>query len=1591
MKPVTDNSVSVDKKSPNPIYNPPDFEPSEKNKYRIYTTVCQYCIVGCGYKVHVWDEKEHSGPYPRDQKKALWVSPSMTGMIYNDGQLMRAAVVPDPHCELNHGNHSVRGGTMGLNLVSPGTKSTEDRLKKPQIRINGKLEDFSWGEVIQVIAELVKTSTGYNDEDRKFENPSGLGVKIHGYQFIENTFAATKLFFGKIGTPNLTHHDRPALGQSTSGLGDAGFGPHDFSYNDILNAENILLIGSNPYENASVFFMNYMAEKNIICVDPRRTITADYAVKTGGMHVQLKELGTDVVLLHSIARVILENGWEDHSFINKYVGSRDDIKKEGNSKERRKKNWRRCKFAKTYKQFKHYVLNTDEFKTENAAKITGVPSDQIERVAEIIAKPRPDSSRPRTSIIFEKGIIWGFNYENTSAVANLAVLIGSVGQSGRVTGRTGGHQKGWVEAASYPIENATDNYNDNGVKRKVRNNVDNQILNDIVKLYWVIGCNPAGQTNDAQNKWKYIKERINKTDSLRNGTRPENRDINHIIERFRNRINSGNNGLVLIHQDIYPNLTTMDADIVLPAAGWGEEDFTRWNGERRLRIYERFQDSPSKDCWPDWKIFREVATAINKDFEKDFGWQTSNQIFEEAANSKKGEKFKDVYEFARKKNQTGHDVLRDLGTNGIILPAKLNNENNLIGTPSLYPKEEFKTESGKLFFLKPGWDAISKRQEEMRPDKEKGEIWITNGRFNHLWNTMFTHSRNEYIEKRYPADMPGTILEINKITAEQRELNNGDVIDVICDKIPGSTSDKSGRFKGVVSIQDSLPDNMAFALFSYPHSTIADCGLQVAEKNKTKTQIQNPQSTIRNRFTGQAFSNNITSEYVDKINPIAAFKYGRGRIVKTGAKYEPSKGASKGPLFAPRNSAVSGINSTKRINEIDIKNIDQISFSKHILPLVAKFSFHHSALAAYKSLMDSYWIIPENGAASELVKRLKGEKGIERMPFGGPYFSDEHIQLIEKWIDQGAKNDKPKSDIQVVDLRSNEKEDEKKKKEKKSVLIIGGGVAGLTAGVELVEKGFDVTIITAGHRLGGKGSSWRDARVDPKATWHDSPKTEDRGPMNKDVNPQSKIRNPKSNYRGPAIINHGFHAVFGFYHNFIDLLKRVDAYKNLKPNDYSMIFMENGKLHPFKFAKLPFPFHAINGLRYKGLSLVEKIGFAIWGFNIFRQNPSNLEQYDYHTLASWSRGRGLNEKTLKKNIFRMLQEGDFNYPYGFSAFAALNGIIEMLKDYKSAQFYYFNGGITETLMDPIGEHFKEMGGKIIYWQKVNEIKHYENEITGVVASQPVCHHGQQWKNGDVNITDSNTKEYLADYYISTLPAENFQELNPGDRELWDQEYFRNMWSFDTVETFAYQIWLSKKITSSKIDKNVVVGLETPFSTVIDYKYIIKEYEDEKQLGSVIDMVGSQGFFHHSDTQTETQSVENGWTVEQIKELALNELVKYDDFKGCRDPKHPDKFDKSLILHEEFHENNARHNRFFLTLPKSYQYRPDTKSPYANLFLAGDWVKNKYMALMCMEAACISGKLAANEILKLDKEGEIEILTKKDGVLLNALRAFFGST
>ena len=454
-----------------------------------YSTVCQFCIVGCGYQVYKWPVARRGGAHPDDNAFGVdlrkpqppygtWVSPNQHTVVTDrDGSRHHVVILPDKECRVNDGMASVRGGGLARTLYAPD-QPTRVRLSHPLLDQGQGLAKTSWNEAVDLGARVVKAVIdrwGADAVGMKFFDHGGGGGGF------ENNWAVGRFFFTGIGTRTASIHNRPAYNSEVHAAGDAGVAALTNAYLDAQLADTLLIVGANPYETQTNYFLAHMVPNlqggtveakrstfggegaeagRMIIVDPRRSMTVATAEAAGGtdrvLHLQI-EPGSDIALLNAIARVVLHRRWHDVGFIRERTETQ------------------------TYEAYLRSSLGVDrplgEF-LEEAARLTGLKVAQIEQAAAWIAEPKAPGVRRRTLLHYEKGLIWGLkNYENIAAIVDLALLTGNVGKPGTGVSRLGGHQEGYVRPP-YP-----------GGRPAL--NVDEALRRGEVKAFWIGGCNPV--------------------------------------------------------------------------------------------------------------------------------------------------------------------------------------------------------------------------------------------------------------------------------------------------------------------------------------------------------------------------------------------------------------------------------------------------------------------------------------------------------------------------------------------------------------------------------------------------------------------------------------------------------------------------------------------------------------------------------------------------------------------------------------------------------------------------------------------------------------------------------------------------------------------------------------------------------------------------------------------------------------------------------------------------------------------------------------------------------------------------------------------
>ncbi len=783
-----------------PYYIPETDVPLPPKDAEVITTACDYCIVACGYKVYRWPLAGGRNGGPKAAENAFkkdfpveplgpWVSANQHNIVMHNGQPHHVVILPDRDTLVvnTEGDSSVRGGCIAKKVYNPQTP-TRDRLRTPMLRIYGSLQPVPWGFALDIAAEVGKHVI------RK-HGANAYGVKMYSYQYIENTYAITKYALRNINTANFTFHDTPSDVSSTPGFRDAGFDNFGPAYEDWMNAETLLICGTDPYETKTILWTQWIMKgihsgQKTILMTPRRTAGVAYAEANGGMWLDVTP-GTDLLVVNAIARTIVENGWEDSEWIKNWVndkwGSSSGF---GQGTRNTPWQWRTTwgKFqTKGFEDWKKWLLAQDEFKVENAAEVSGIDAEKIRLAAEWLAKPK-DGKRPKSSIMIEKGFYWSNNTGNTQAISALGIIVGAGGRPGQMIGRAGGHQRGGVGGGKYPRNKSPMKVP--GRRRRALD-TDTWMMAGHTRLAHVIGTTWIQSMCASQQLAKRFDELV-----VGNPHQVRSYDKQEIIDTLKKRADSG--GMVVFNQDIYlvDPIGARYADIIFPAATWGEVPFMRANGERRLRLYNKFYDAPG-EARPDWWIVGQLAKRMG--FEG-YDWKDSNEVAEEASRFSRGSRkdFNMIKVAAHREGKTLHQKLGEYGTNGIQGPVFMKDDGTLEGTKRLHDTTRklsetgpaganmfnkklthFNSQTGKCNIQKSPWSLFSDYWEWMNPKGD--ELWATSGRTNERWQSGFDDQRRPYIMQRWPQNY----VEINPEDAKKRGIESGDMVMVYSDRVPG--------------------------------------------------------------------------------------------------------------------------------------------------------------------------------------------------------------------------------------------------------------------------------------------------------------------------------------------------------------------------------------------------------------------------------------------------------------------------------------------------------------------------------------------------------------------------------------------------------------------------------------------------------------------------------------------------------------------------------------------------------------------------------------------------------------------------------------
>jgi arsenite oxidase large subunit len=777
-----------------------------------HNVTCHYCIVGCGYKAYTWDVNKQGGTAPAQNKfgvdlskqqgaeTAAWYAPSMYNIVKQGGRDVHLVIKPDPACAVNSGLGSVRGARMAENHTSQARGTQQQRLTDPMVWRYGEMQPTTWDDALDLVARVTAAVIDEQGEDGLFVSMFDHGGSAGGY---ENTWGTGKLYFGAMKIKNVRIHNRPAYNSEVHATRDMGVGELNNCYEDAELADTIMVIGANPLEAQTNYFLNHwipnlrgtsidkkkkefpgepVEQGRIVIVDPRRTVTVAACEAEAGadrvLHLAI-EPGTDLVLFNGLLTHIVEKGWIDKDFIQASTvaaaaGGPQLIARPGAAVPER--DHELTDFAA--------AVAANRTTLAECARITGLKEADIVKAAEWIAMPKAGGKRRRTMIGYEKGLIWGNdNYRTNGALVNIALATGNVGRPGGGVVRLGGHQEGYVRPS------------DAHVGRPAAY-VDELLIEGRGGIHHIWACDHYKTTLNAMRFKQTYKKRTDMVKDAMNTVPWGDRDA--MVAAILTAIRQG--GLFSVDVDIVPTQIGQASHVWLPAAIAGEMNLTSMNGERRMRLTERYMDPPGR-AMPDCLIAARIANNLERVFRaggkadyadrfKGFDWKTEEEAFVDGYVAHAGGGRHVTYE-----------RLRAMGTDGFHEPAVDFEDGKIVGTKRLYADGKFSTKDGKAKFLAApwrGWAAPGKAEQ-----KAKFPYLVNNGRANVVWQNAFMDRDNDFVMGR----MPFPVIEMNPDDMKELSVAAGDLVEVYND---------AGATQAMVYPTPTARRKQTFMLFGFP-------------------------------------------------------------------------------------------------------------------------------------------------------------------------------------------------------------------------------------------------------------------------------------------------------------------------------------------------------------------------------------------------------------------------------------------------------------------------------------------------------------------------------------------------------------------------------------------------------------------------------------------------------------------------------------------------------------------------------------------------------------------------------------------------------
>ncbi|MDM4767912.1 molybdopterin-dependent oxidoreductase [Pelomonas sp. SE-A7] len=664
------------------------------------------------------------------------------GVIIESEGAQITGVRGDPGHPANFGRLCTKGSTLHL-TAAPLT--LQRRLLQPAWRAarGAKAEPLGWDEVNVRIADKLASV-------RLHHGPDAIAFYVSGQLLTEDYHAFNKLARALVGTNNIDSNSRLCMSSAVVGYKQTlGADAPPCSYEDVEQTDCLFIAGSNTAWAHPVLFRRIEAAREarpamkIIVADPRRTETAEFA----DLHLQIRP-GSDVALFQGLLHACIWEGWLDQDFIAAHTEGFAALKDE-----------------------------VRDMTPREAARICGIAEADLLQAARWIAKS------PSALSLYCMGLNQSTSgTAKNTALINLHLATGQIGRAGAgpfsLTGQPnamGGRETGGMASLLPGHRDPAKPQHRAEVARiwgveglpetpgKTAVELFEAAARGEIKVLWIACTNPA--------------------QSL-----PDQDLVRRALERCE---------LVVLQEAFADTATAAYADVLLPAASWGEKEGTVTNSERRISRVRVAVPAPG-EARADWRIVRDVARELEQLLRPGlpslFGAERAEQLWLEHREATRG----------RDLDITGlsYRLLDEKGPQQWPFP-----EGATEGKSRLYEDGRFATADGRARFVvrpyRPALDVVDAAYP----------FALSTGRLRDQWHGM---SRTGLLGRLF-AHESRPLLRMNPADMGRRGLADGDFVRL---------RSRRGELNLMLAADDAIAAQQAYVAMHWGEEFVSGRGAQ---------------------------------------------------------------------------------------------------------------------------------------------------------------------------------------------------------------------------------------------------------------------------------------------------------------------------------------------------------------------------------------------------------------------------------------------------------------------------------------------------------------------------------------------------------------------------------------------------------------------------------------------------------------------------------------------------------------------------------------------------------------------------------------------